>query len=212
MLGLCNKISICGIASPVFLVLLLPAAGDCAPSGKASSKSGYRPVYNYDLFENASNRHSHKRSRIAGLQSELAMLNNDVDRAIAKGKSAVERDPDDMDARIAYGEALFAKVKKIQAVEKCNPAVFNECVKTWLIVHRNLVGEESEMSYKGISIPLANKFFEDEQRSGLAKLRLRDLCGRLPKFYETNTKYLKCVLMPETSVSGNIIFEGTSKP
>jgi len=148
MLGLCNKISICGIASPVFLVLLLSAAGDCAPSGKASSKGGYRPVYNYDLFENASNRHSHKHSRIAGLQSELAMLNNDVDRAIAKGKSAVERDPDDMDARVAYGEALFAKVKKIQAVEKCNSAVFNECVKTWLIVHRNLVGEESEMSYK----------------------------------------------------------------
>lgn len=189
-----NKLSICGVLS---LILLAPAPGYCAPASKSGSESGYRPVYNYDM-----------RSRFAGMQSELAMLNNDIERAIARGRSAVERDPEDMDARVAYGEALFAKVQKTGG---SNPALFNECVKSWLIVHRSLVGEESELSYKGISLPLASKLYEDPQRSGLARERLRELCGRAPRFWETNNKYLKSVLKPETSVSGKFLSRSQSQ-
>lgn len=156
-------------------------------------------VDNYNLF---GKRRGKRDSHINYMQAELATRISDKNRAIILGRKAVKLDPDDIDARVALGEALY---EKIEDQENKDPRLFNECVKTWLMVNRNVVGDEAAMSYKGISIPGASKFFEDEDRGILARERLKSLCGRLPRMWETNQKYLDTMLMPEKSVSGQLI-------
>lgn len=164
-------------------------------------RAKYKPVNSNDLY------HSNKNARVLYMQAQMALRGDDLERAIKLGKKAVELDPEDMDARVVYGDALFRKYQN----DKDNTKLYNECVKTWLMVHRNVVGSETGTGLKGVGIPLANKFFEDEGRGILAKKRLRTLCGRLPKFWETNRKYLKKVLIPETKVAGSIVSENTSE-
>ena len=117
------------------------------------------------------------------------------------GQKAIEMDRDDLDARVAYGEALYEMYQR----DKENKDIYNKCVKAWLIVHRNVLGNETSTAFKGISLPLANKFFEDENYGILAKHRLKSLCGRLPKFYESNSRYLRKVLIPIENVEGTIV-------
>jgi len=159
-------------------------------------------VSNYEVFNTPKGK---KDAKVQYMQSEISLRNNDVNRAIQMGRRAVELDPDDIDARVALGEALYTKWKKQK--KHPDPVIYNECVKTWLMVLRNVVGDEKGMSHKGISIPLAQTFFEDEDRGIIAKERLAAVCGRVPKFWETNNKYLSKVLLPEatTSVAGTVL-------
>lgn len=187
--------------SSLFLVLSFTLLLVLPSSARAAKKvdDGYRPISSDEVYN------SGKNARVLYMQAQMAMRNHDLERAVKLSKRAVEVDPDDMDARVAYGEALYKKYLALKGSEASQPALYNECVKTWLVIHRSVVGLESDESYKGISIPLANKFFADDNRGILAKKRLESLCGRLPKFWETNNRYLKKVLKPESRVEGSVI-------
>ncbi|CAN5496826.1 hypothetical protein BH11CYA1_BH11CYA1_13230 [soil metagenome] len=56
-----------------------------------------------------------------------------------------------------------------------DPDIFNLCIKNWLVVLRNEVGEEKGATYKGIGIGLG--YFQDEERTINAKHRLKVLTG-----------------------------------
>ncbi len=170
-------------------------------SGKGKSKT--KVVYNYDLFDKGRGK---KNARIHQMHSELALLSDDTERAVKLGRRSVELDPNDIDARVALGNALYEKIQK--EGEDHSTADYNECVKTWLIVFRNMVGDEAGISYKGVSLPLMNKFYEDEDRGVIAKSMLQRLCGHAPKCWETNKKYLSKVLRPEATVAGEIVRPG----
>lgn len=165
----------------------------------AAACSAREAVSSYDVLTKGT-----KDAKTYFMQSELSLRNEDVNRAIKKGRRAVDLDPDDLDARVALGEALYAKWKFEK--KKTSPQLYNECVKTWLMVLRNVTGEEA-LSYKGISIPLAQHLWADEDRGILAKKRLTTMCGRVPKFWETNKKFLSKVLVPEVkeTVAGTVI-------
>ncbi len=180
-------------------LLIIGTAGDVASAKPSSDDDDEGVVSTYDVFGKG------KKKIDSGMQtlgSDFAMRTNDVNRAIKTARRAVQLDPDDVDARVSLGEALFEKVHDDKAAY---PEQYNECVKTWLTVYRNLVGEETGMNYKGIGIPGFRTLFEDEDRSRLAKDRLIDLCGRVPKAWETNKKFLDKVLIPQETVSGKIL-------
>lgn len=178
-------------------------AAETTPSPSAARQR----VSSYEVFNKSKKRDN---AKIQYMQSEISLRNDDVNRAVSMGRRAVELDPNDIDARVALGEALYQKIKK--AKKKTKPEVYNECVKTWLMVLRNIVGDEANMGYKGISIPLVERFYEDEDRTILARSRLTAVCGRVPKFWETNKKFLDKVLLPEatTSVAGSVISGSSS--
>lgn len=171
-----------------------PQAKEFEATAKKHKRSSYKPVSNFDVL-------GRKNARLLYAQSERSLKTDDIVKALKTSKRAVELDPDDMDARVAYGEALY----KMHLYDKSDSSIFNECVKTWLIVHRELIGEEKGLNYKGIGIPLVMQYYEDGSRSVTAKKRLKSLCGRVPKFWETNKKYLTAVLKPSTSVSGALL-------
>jgi len=152
---------------------------------------------NHQLFLSGAGQ---KNARLKTMQSEMLRRSEQNKLALAFGRKAVAENPDDIDARVALGETLS------QIIQKGNddPAIFNECVKTWLVVHRNLVGEDKELSFKGISLPFAQKLFKD-QRHDIASSQLNQLVGRLPKPWETNQKYLSRVLKGEKEVEAKII-------
>jgi hypothetical protein len=190
------------------LLMILSFSGlNTAIAEESSVPDSRRTVSNYEMFNRSKSKNN---SKIHYMQSEISLRNDDVNRAITMGRRAVRLDPEDIDARVALGEALYQKVKRQK--KKPNPELYNECVKTWLMVLRNVVGDESKMSYKGISLPLAQRFFEDEDRGILARERLTEVCGRVPKFYETNNKFLTKVLLPEATktVAGTVLKGSTS--
>lgn len=146
-----------------------------------------------------------KNARMQLIKSQQASRKMNVERAILLARKAVELDPDDLDARVALGDALYLKIKRLRDKGSVDSGLFNECVKTWLFVHRNVSGEEAGLSYKGIGMPFMSRFYEDEGRGALARKMLVELCGRVPKFYETNKRYLSKVLVPEPSVHAEIV-------
>lgn len=176
------------------------------PSSTLKAKSpteanpAYKPISTYNSLNGDKSRTN---PRMQSMQSRMALKNNDLARAIQFGKSAVENDPEDLDARVAYGEALYKRVQEI-GLDDIDTTTYNNCVMTWLVVYRNVAGEESS-SIKGISIPGGDRFFADEDRSQLAKSRIKDLCGRTPKFWESNKKFLKKVLRSKSSVQGQVV-------
>lgn len=171
-----------------------------ALTAESEQKRPRRAVSTYETY----NREGMGRSdsSISTMQAEMASKSSDVNRAIKMGRRAVELDPEDVDARIALGEALYDKLK---SSKKENPAIYNECVKTWLLVYRNLIGAERGLTIKGIGIPGTRAIYSDEEHGDRAKNRLIALCGRTPKLWETNKKFLDKVLQAETSVAGQVV-------
>jgi hypothetical protein len=154
-------------------------------------------VYNHDVFSQGLGKGN---ARMQLMQSELARRVDKHRHAAEFSRKAVQSDPNDMDARVAHGEALYNMIQS----GNTDPVVHNECVKTWLIVHRNLVGEDSGLTLKGIGIPFVQKMFEDT-RSTVAKDRLIKLVGRVPAGWETNNRFLSKVLLAEPQVSARIV-------
>jgi len=125
------------------------------------------------------------------------------DKAIKLARLALEKNFDDNDIHLIYAEALEKKYNK--QVEK-DPALFNKCVREWLIVLRQEHGDERGLSYKGVTIPLLGKFYEDEDRVIPAKSHIMSLTGFLPKAWETDERFMKRVGKPvETDVSGKVM-------
>jgi tetratricopeptide (TPR) repeat protein len=125
------------------------------------------------------------------------------DKAIKLSKLAVEKDYDDTDTHMIFAEALEKKYNK--QVEK-DPALFNKCVKEWLIVLRNEAGMEKGMAWHGMQIPLMEEFYKDEEHTMPARSHILALTGFLPKWHETDARFLKKVGKPvDTDVSGKVV-------
>jgi hypothetical protein len=135
----------------------------------------------------------------ARISSSYAIRNGRYDEAVRLTRESLKKNYDDMELHKLYAEALEGK---LHISHNEDPQLFNECVKEWLIVLRNEVGEEKGNSYHGISI--MGHLFEDEEQSLKARTHLIDLTGKAPKPWETNAKYLRRVLKRET-VKGRVL-------
>jgi hypothetical protein len=143
--------------------------------------------------------------------AQYATRERHFDQAIEFCKQALAKDSNDIDVHKEYAESLEAKINH---VADCPDDLFNECIKQWLIVLRNEVGEERGMSIHGIN-PLGH-LYEDEDRGIPAKMHLKALTGQAPRPWQTDAQYLKQVSRAQTSVSGRIVGgskkEADSKP
>ncbi len=107
------------------------------------------------------------------LEGEQAMRYGNYDKAITVLKKSVQMSPSDMDGRILLAEALEKKLLKQQVKD---PALYNSVMKQWLIVSKN-----------------GN--FMDQKMQGRA--HLQSLAGTAPKHFESDTKFLSRILIPE---------------
>ena len=81
------------------------------------------------------------------LQAKQFMRHHNYNKALTLLKRAIQLNDDDMDIRVLYAEALDEKLS--HQAEK-EPDIFNECIKSWLMVARQEVGQEKGMTFKGI--------------------------------------------------------------
>jgi|688.fasta_scaffold230105_2 hypothetical protein len=126
-----------------------------------------------------------------------------TDQAIKMSRRALQRDPDDIDLHQALAEALENKIK---AQDDRDPYLYNECVKEWLMVLRNEVGDESGLTWHGIGLPKMQTLYQDSARGGVAKQHILDLTGSMPKPWETNSKYLKRIAKDaDSQVAGKVL-------
>jgi len=128
-----------------------------------------------------------------------------VDQAIKQSRRALQRDPDDLDLHMALAEALENKIK---TQDDRDPYLYNECVKEWLLVLRNEVGDESGLTWHGIGLPKMQTLYQDSARGGVAKQHILELTGSMPKPWETNTKYLKRIAKDaDAHVAGKVLIK-----
>jgi hypothetical protein len=187
----------------VLLVLML--CGVSSNSARADEDySEYHPVHSMEAFTSLGEQTAVSYS----LAAEYQMKNKNYNAAIKLCQEAIDKDNDDIDIHMIYAKCLQRKLKT--QVEK-DPELFNKCVKEWVMVYKNEVGDEKGMSYKGATLPFMTKFYEDEDRSIPARQSLITLTGTVPKYNETTAKFLKRVSKPaSTSVSGTVISVGGS--
>jgi hypothetical protein len=137
------------------------------------------------------------------LSSEYSARNGYIEQAISQSRRAIDRDPDDIDLHKALAENLETKLK---TQDERDPYLFNECVKEWLMVLRNEVGDESGMTWHGIGLPKMQRLYEDSERGAVARKHIVDLTGSMPKGWETNARYLKRIAKEsEAEVAGKVI-------
>ena len=126
-----------------------------------------------------------------------------TEQAIKQSRRAIQRDPDDIDLHQQLAEALENKMK---TQDERDPYLYNECVKEWLMVLRNEVGDESGLTWHGIGLPKMQTLYQDSARGGVAKQHILELTGSMPKAWETNAKYLKRIAKDaDAQVAGKII-------
>jgi len=136
------------------------------------------------------------------LEAKQLLRHHNYNKALRLLTKAIRLDDDDMECRVLYAEALDEKLN--HQADK-DPDIFNKCIKSWLMVARNEIGDEKGMTFKGLGIPGIAGRFADEDYALKAKKRLKVLTGYSPKAWETDNHYLKKVLKPaETSVSAVI--------
>jgi tetratricopeptide (TPR) repeat protein len=176
------------IASALALTMALEAAEAKAIETTTADETYAQPTRDSDdLFTETS-------ARSLLMLARQCMRHHNYNKAISLLSRAVKLDPDDPDVRCVYAEALEEKLS--HQVEK-DPTIFNLCIKNWLTVMRNEVGEEKGATYKGIGIGMG--YFQDEERTMRAKQSLKALTGYIPKPWETNDRYLRKVLRPATT-------------
>lgn len=136
-------------------------------------------------------------------QAEIAKRHGDLEKAITLARRSLDMAPGNMDAHCFYADVLESKLRK--QTER-DPEMFETCVKEWLIVLRNKVGDEAGMNAHGIGVPFIGTFYEDEDHTIKARQHLVKLTGAAPKGWETDNKYLKRVLTADReTVSGRIV-------
>jgi hypothetical protein len=197
-----KQLRICGLPS---MLAMLALSTLCSSSARADEDySEYHPVTSIEAFSSSGNASATTYS----LAAQHAMKNKNYNQAIKLCQEAIDKDNDDIDIHMMYAQCLQKKLKT--QVEK-DPELFNKCVKEWVMVYKNEVGDEKGMSYKGATLPFMTKFYEDEERGIPARQSLITLTGTLPKYNETSAKFLKRVSKPaSTSVSGTVISVGGS--
>jgi len=174
-------------------------AQEAAPVSKKSRNSATPnedPTTEYE----GSGIFTHETAHTLFVEAKQHMRRNDYNRALRLLTKAIKLDDDDMEVRVLYAEALD---EKLQHQAEKDPEVFNKCIKSWLMVARNEIGDEKGMTFKGLGI-LSGQY-GDEDWVLKAKKRLKVLTGYSPKPWETNDRYLRKVLRSaDTSVSAVI--------
>jgi hypothetical protein len=134
--------------------------------------------------------------------AEISIQRGNYDKAIKFIRLSIQKQYDDNDSHRVYAEALE---KKLSTQVDRDPELFNQCIKEWLLVLRQEVGDE-KLSYHGLSIPGLGKFFEDEDFAIPAKQHIKTLTGMVPKVWETDNQFLKKVGKQDSSeVSGRLL-------
>jgi hypothetical protein len=153
--------------------------------------------------------HTHESSgQSLMFEAQNAKRSGDMERAITLIRRSLDADDNDLDAHCFYAEMLESKLKK--QVEK-DPEAFRTCVKEWLLVLRNEVGEEKGLNFHGIGF--MGTFYEDEEHTIKARQHLVKLTGASPKGWESDSRYLKRVLTKSAEeVSGKVVKPKKASP
>jgi hypothetical protein len=156
-----------------------------------------RRVGNRDLMS------AHTTPQSLAFLGETSLREGNIDQAIHLLKQSLSMDNENADVHVWYAEALEKKLRK---QDEKDPELFNKCVREWLLVMRNEIGEERGLSVKGISPGGIGTFYRDEDHNILAKNHLVKLTGSAPRFYESNTNFLKRVLQKQhAEVAGRVV-------
>lgn len=159
---------------------------------------GYRPITNDQFFGPTNN------PELLLFQGEIAIRNQDWDRAIFYLRQSLDGDDDDIDTHKFLAISLEHKLKK--QPEK-DPAMFAECIKEWLIVFHNERGPEKGLSLKnGITPGPGTSKWEDDLGAGMARQHLMKLTGFVPKRNETDKRFIARITQPtEEKVTGKLV-------
>jgi hypothetical protein len=194
--------AIIALTSSLCLLGLIPCLSDEESSEKATTDS-----------ESSSNTNTMLgyRSTVSAAtlqyEGERALEVGDLKRALTLLKRSIDLDEDDCNTRLLYAKALETKLR---SQTDRDPELFKQCVKEWLIVMRNEVGDQKGLGIHGISF--LSGFYDDEEREMKAKSHLIKLTGSAPKAWETDAHYLNKVLRPNAGlVSGKFIEKNKTK-
>ncbi len=179
-----------------------PVLGQEASTSEGTSESEgdqeYKPIYSEDAMSMGG-----PTPRSMAFQADRSLKAGNYEKAIQLLKKSLAMDPDDIESHVMYAQALEKKYKN---QDEKDPLLFNKCVREWLIVMRNEVGEEKGLGFHGLTAPGLGTFYRDEDHNILAHQHLVKLTGSGPKGWESNAKYLKRVLQPTTTeVSGKVL-------
>lgn len=142
--------------------------------------------------------------------AQYCVENEQYDKAIKLSRMAIDQNDDDNEIHQVYAEALEGKLLK--QVHR-DPALYNQCVKEWLIVLRQETGQAKIANSHGIGIPGMGYLFRDEDSVMPARKHLMKLTGKIPKVWESDSKYLAKVLKPTTeSVTGKMVHSDSEAP
>ena len=169
------------------------------PVNAQEEQGAYQPVRSNDVINRTHGGYSSSQALYVKIQK--AFSDEDWDKAIELGKRAVDEEPGNLDAKVIYAEALYNKHKE----DPKDTEVRNKCVKMWLIIHRLIQGDGWELSDKSQHTPFAYRFHTKERRDLVTSARLKELCGRPPKWREDDKKYLRKMLKSEKQVAGKIV-------
>jgi tetratricopeptide (TPR) repeat protein len=162
-----------------------------------------RPVGNRDIIS------AHSTPQSLAFLGENCLREGNIDQAINLLKESLSMDNDNADAHVWYAEALEKKLRK---QDEKDPELFNKCVREWLLVMRNEVGEEKGLGLGGITPPAIGTFYRDEDHNILAKSHLIKLTGTAPRGWERNNDFLRRVLKkPQTEVTAKVVKVKDSK-
>lgn len=192
------------------LILIVPLVLTCsaqlslADDAQVTEDANGNLPSGYVRSGNALNSLGHAQSGSLSLQAEYATEQGQYDQAIKLCQQAIQKDDDDADIHLAYATALEHKLKKQKHKD---PNLYVAAVREWLIVLRNEKGEERGITNAaGLSIPLQQHLFQDDERSIPARAHLISLVGYVPKAHETDQMYLKKVTKQiEASVKGTVL-------
>ena len=132
--------------------------------------------------------------------ADYALKQGQVRKAIRLCKQAIYQNADDVYIHQVYAEALE---KRLQSLKTDDIALYNECVKEWLLVFRSDAGEERGVGFRGVGVSAG--LYSDEERNVPAKSHLIHLVGRAPRAWETNARYLKVAMKPHILVAGRVV-------
>lgn len=190
-----SNLSVCILLS----LVCIQAPGLANYENTEESPKKYKPVQSNDVINRTHGGYSE--SQIAYVKIKRAFYEKDYDKAIKLGRELIDLTPMNLDAKVVYAEALYQKYKE-------NPkdkSTKNKCIRMWLIIHRLIKNDGWTLSDRSRHTTFRHRFHGKERRDLVTRQRLIELCGRVPKWRETDRKFLKKHLEPERNVAGQIV-------
>ena len=164
-----------------------------------SSEEKYRPVRSNDIINRTQG--GYKEAQKSYVKIQQAIVNEDYETATDLARDLVDQTPMNLDAKVLYAEILY----KRYSMNPSDASIKNKCIKMWLIIHRLIKDDGWTLSDKSLHTPFKYRFHTSERRDLVSVARLKELCGRPPKWHESNQKYLKKFLLEEKTVDGKIV-------